>query len=164
MVDGLSVVQESGAILMFTEGIESNSTHYNLTSTGQESSLSFTATDSLFANNFGGGTGAMSLSARDMLLQRCNFSSNHAYENRSSGGVRLRSTTSVKVDSCVFGNNTGQCMAMACRTDVCLIYHLPFEGGVFQTTFGCICVFFFGGLNFQACVQWQSLVECHILL
>lgn len=106
------MVQESGAILIYTEGVESNATHVNLTSTGQESSVSFKATDSVFADNAGGGNGAMSISASDVLLEQCNFTNNDGY--RSSGGVRLRSTTSVKVDSCIFGNNTGQCMAMAC--------------------------------------------------
>ena len=95
---------------MFTEGVESNSTHLNLTSSGQESSLSFKASDTVFANNIGGGTGGMSISASDVLLERCNFNNNHG--NRSSGGVRLRSTTHVVVDSCIFGNNTGQHMAV----------------------------------------------------
>ena len=120
MVDGLGVVQESGAVLVFTEGVESNSTTVNLTSTGQESSLTFRATDSLFADNVGGGTGALSISARDALLQRCNFSSNYAYGNRSSGGVRLRSITSVKVDSCFLDRNEGQRMAVGCKTHVCI--------------------------------------------
>ena len=91
---------------MYTDGVESNATDHNLTSTGQESSLSFKATDSLFADNVGGGTGAMSISAGSVLLEQCNFTSNNG--DRSSGGVRLRSSTSVEVDSCIFSNNTGQ--------------------------------------------------------
>ena len=127
MVDGLNVVQESGAVLVFTEGVESNSTTVNLTSIGQQSSLTFRATDSLFVDNVGDGVGALSISARDALLQQCNFSSNYAYGYRSSGGVRLRSTTSVKVDSCFFVQNEGQCMAVACKTHVCIAQdHIAF--------------------------------------